>query len=111
MSNIIEDSILNNYLLKLQSKTVSTDDKFEIIEYLSNVNFSKYTNSSSILENIEKAILELDYIHHKYISSKNKLHDIKQLIEFIPIKPVIEKEYVDNNIVYLFKTNLKKPNI
>ena len=111
MSNIIEDSILNNYLLKLQSKTVSTDDKFQIIEYLSNVNFTKNNNSAVILANIEKSILELDYIHHKYITSKNKLHEIKQLIEFKPMKSNIEKEYVDNNILYLFKTNLQKPNI
>jgi hypothetical protein len=111
MSNIIEDSILNNYLLKLQSKTVSTDDKFQIIDYLSNVNYTKFSNSDVIISNIEKAILELDYIHHKYITSKNKLHEIKQLIEFTPIKSDSEKEYVDNNIIYLFKTNLKKPNI
>jgi hypothetical protein len=103
-----EDLILNNYLLKLQSKKVSTDDKFQIIEYLPNINFTKYSNSSIILENIEKSFFELDYIYQKYITSKNKLDEIKKLIEFTPTIPINEHEYVNNNIAYLLKM---KPNI
>ena len=111
MSNKIEDTVLNNYLLKIQSSNITIDDKFKIIDYLTNVNYTKYSNSENILSNIDKAILQLDDIHSRYENSKNKLREIKKMVEYNQLEQVIEKEYVDNNLKNLFKSNLKTPNI
>ena len=111
MSNNIEDTILNNYLLKIQSSNITIDDKFKIIDYLTNVNYTKYSNSENILSNIDKAILQLDEIHSRYEKSKNKLREIKKMVEHTQEEVIIEKEYVDDNLKYLFRSNLKTPKI
>jgi LytS/YehU family sensor histidine kinase len=107
MSNNIKDTILNNYLLKIQSSNITIDEKFKIVDYLTNVNYTKYSNCENILSNIDKAILQLDDIHSRYENSKNKLREIKKMVQNTKVEPVIEKEYVDNNIKYLFRSNLK----
>jgi hypothetical protein len=110
MSNIIENNILNNYLIQLQSPNITIEMKFKIIDYLSKLNFTKYSNSEVILCNINNVLKQLDLINNSCKNCSKKMLEIQQIIQYTQTDAYIEKVDVTDNLKFLFKSNLNKNN-
>jgi hypothetical protein len=108
MSNIIENNILNNYLIQLQSPNITIEMKFKIIDYLSNLNYTKYSNSELILSNINTVLKQLDLLTDTCKNYSIKMLEIQKKIQYTQTDDYINKEDVTDNLKYIFKTNLNK---
>ena len=108
MSNIVENNILNNYLIQLQSPNITIEMKFKIIDYLSNLNYTKYSNSELILSNINNVLKQLDLLTDTCKNYSKKMLEIQKIIQYTQTDAYINKEDVTDNLIYIFKTNLNK---